>query len=114
VGDGINDAIALKKAEVSISLRGATTIATDTAQILLMGQTLQNLPKLFDLSRDLERNLNVSLYLVSAPCFLVIGSVFFFHAGSPLAVTAYTATMAAGVGNAMSPVFRKQLTHKKN
>lgn len=32
VGDGINDGIALKKAHVSISLRGTTTVATDTAQ----------------------------------------------------------------------------------
>ena len=42
VGDGINDSIALimpfgcKKANVSISLRGASTAATDTAGIILM------------------------------------------------------------------------------
>jgi Cu2+-exporting ATPase len=113
IGDGINDAIALKKAEVSISLRGATTIATDTAQIILMGQTLQNVPKLFDLSRELERNLKTSLYLVTVPCFFVIGGVFFLHAGMPLAVFAYTATFAAGVGNAMSPMFRHRLTESK-
>ena len=35
-GDGINDAIALQQADLSISLRGASTIATDTAQIVLM------------------------------------------------------------------------------
>ncbi|WP_054774246.1 HAD-IC family P-type ATPase [Methylogaea oryzae] len=32
VGDGINDSIALKKANVSISLKGASTAATDTAR----------------------------------------------------------------------------------
>ena len=110
VGDGINDAIALKKAEVSISLRGATTIATDTAQIVLMDQTLQNLPTLFDLSHELERNLMTSLVLVTVPCCFVIGGVFFFHIGIPLAVTAYTATFAAGVANTMLPMFRYRLT----
>lgn len=41
VGDGTNDAIALKTANVSISLQGATTAGTGTAQIVLMGQSLR-------------------------------------------------------------------------
>lgn len=109
VGDGINDAIALKKAQVSVSLRGATTIATDTAQIVLMDQTLRALPTLIDLSYELERNLMTSLWLVTVPCCLVIGGVFFLHVGVPLAVSAYTATFAVGVANAMSPMFRRRL-----
>jgi len=36
VGDGINDSIALKKADVSISLRGASSLATDTAQVVFL------------------------------------------------------------------------------
>ncbi|MEM7134159.1 MAG: heavy metal translocating P-type ATPase [Chloroflexota bacterium] len=107
VGDGINDAIALKKAEVSISLRGATTIATDTAQIVLMDQTLEKLPILIDLSNELHRNLTTSLILVTVPCCFVIGGVFFLGAGIPLAVTTYTTTLALGVANAMSPMFRR-------
>ena len=110
VGDGINDAIALKKAQVSVSLCGATTIATDTAQIVLMDQTLSPLPMLLDLSHELERNLMTSLFLVTVPCCLVIGGVFFLHVGVPLAVSAYTATFAAGVTNAMSPMLRQRLT----
>ena len=110
VGDGINDAIALKKAEVSISLRGATTIATDTAQIVLMDKTLQTLPTLFELSHELERNLMTSLFLVTVPCGFVIGGIFFFHFGVGQAMTIYTTTFVAGIVNAMSPMFRHRLT----
>ena len=43
VGDGINDSIALKKANVSVSLRGASSIATDTAHIVFMEESLGRL-----------------------------------------------------------------------
>jgi P-type E1-E2 ATPase len=56
VGDGINDSIELKKADVSISLRGATSIATDTAHVVFMAQGLVKLCELHDVARDLERN----------------------------------------------------------
>lgn len=54
IGDGINDAIALRQADVSLSLRGATTIATDAAQIVLMDDDLTQLQGLWELARDLE------------------------------------------------------------
>ncbi len=50
VGDGINDSIALKTADVAVSLRGATTIATDMAEIVFMDGTLGKLPELFTLA----------------------------------------------------------------
>ena len=51
-----------------------------------------------------------SLVLVAVPSCLVIGGVFFLHVGVPLAVSAYPATFAAGVANAMSSMFRQRLT----
>jgi len=57
VGDGINDAIALKQADVSLSLRGAATVATDTAQMILMDQTLHRLDQVFELARQLKANM---------------------------------------------------------
>jgi len=59
IGDGINDSIALKKAQVSISLRGASTIATDTAQIILMNESLEQLCDLFEFAQEFEADFSV-------------------------------------------------------
>src|SRR5208282_2201518 len=67
VGDGINDAIALKRANVSVSLRGATSIATDTAQVVFMEDDLSKLIDLMDISRALDRNILVSWQLILVP-----------------------------------------------
>ena len=57
IGDGINDAIALRQAEVSVSLRGATTVATDAAQVVLMNDDLTQLRLLWDLAEGFKRSL---------------------------------------------------------
>lgn len=72
VGDGINDSIALKRADVSISLRGASSIATDTAQIVLMEESLTKLTQLIDISRELQRNVNQSWLMIAIPNTLCI------------------------------------------
>ena len=77
VGDGINDAIAIKKANVSISLKGATSIATDLAQVILMDGNLSRLCDLFDLATSLEKNFRNTLLILTIPsAFNVLGGVF--------------------------------------
>jgi Cu2+-exporting ATPase len=78
VGDGINDSIALKKANVSISLRGASSIATDTAQIVFMEESLSRICELKDISRALENNVRRSWNLILVPNGFCIAGVFFF------------------------------------
>lgn len=63
VGDGINDAIAMKKADVSISLRGASTVASDTADVVLMDSNLRKLPYIFEVAQKFEKDMNVNLSL---------------------------------------------------
>jgi len=76
IGDGVNDSIALKKANVSISLRGASSVATDTAQVVFMEDSLIKLLHLHDISRDLHRNINTSWALILVPNLVCIAGAF--------------------------------------
>jgi Cu2+-exporting ATPase len=76
IGDGVNDSIALKKANVSISLRGASSAATDTAQVVFMEDSLSKLLQLRDISSELHRNIKTSWGLILLPNLFCIGGAF--------------------------------------
>lgn len=61
IGDGINDAIALKQANVSICLQSASAIANEMAQIILVNDSLEGLDDLFDMATGLQKKLGDSL-----------------------------------------------------
>jgi len=111
VGDGINDAIAMKKANVSISLRGASTIATDVAEVVLMDGSLSYLCDLIDISKNLDNNLQNSLKLALIPSGLNLCGVFLFHFSITTALLTNTIFMLFGMHNAMRPL--KQIKELK-
>lgn len=108
VGDGINDSIALKKAHVSISLQGASTIAMDTAQVILMDKSLNHLTQLFELAYDLENNLDTGLITTIAPGMTVVGGVFLMHFGIISSRVLFNVGLVAGVTNAMLPLSQRK------
>jgi heavy metal translocating P-type ATPase len=77
IGDGVNDSIALKQANVSISLRGASSIATDTAEIVFMEESLEKLLEIHDVATDLQRNIKRSWnMIVGANVVCIAGALF--------------------------------------
>lgn len=110
IGDGINDSIALKKSQVSISLRGASSVATDTAQIVLMDGNLTQLIPLFELAREFHRNTNTAFSLLLTPTILGMGGVFFLHFGLAQTISIELAGLGAGLLNSLRPL----LQHHRN
>ena len=106
VGDGINDAIALKKANVSISLRGATSIATDTAHVVFMEQSLGKLCELRDIARDLDRNVRNSWLMILGPNLACIGGVFTLGFGIGASVVTNNIAALGALANGLLPMRR--------
>ena len=62
VGDGINDAPVLSSALIGVSLQGATDIAMDSADVILMKSDLTRLVDLFLISQQTIRNIRQNLF----------------------------------------------------
>jgi Cu2+-exporting ATPase len=111
VGDGINDSIALKKANVSISLRGASSIATDTAHIVFMEESLAKLCELRDIACNLDKNINRSWTLILIPNVMCIAGAFTMGFGVLASVLTNNVAALAALANGMLPL--RKIAHEQ-
>ncbi|MEM7182489.1 MAG: heavy metal translocating P-type ATPase [Spirochaetota bacterium] len=92
IGDGINDIVAMNQADVSISMHGASTVATDTAQIVLMDGEISHIPSIMKLAYSLDKDLQDSLKVSSLVTGSLVTGAIVFH----------TTVVSTGIAMAMA------------
>jgi len=103
VGDGINDSAALSHAEIGVSLKGASTIAIDVADVIFMDGTLTKFHYLFEVAENLQSNVKRSFLMIAIPNTVCIVGAFMGFFGLKASLVLNNGFNLVAAANGMLP-----------
>ena len=100
VGDGVNDALALDEAHVGIAVPGGAEVATEAADVVLLGGGLDRVVLALDLARESVAGIRQTLGIAARANLVVVGLASFGFAGPVASVLlSHGTTVAAALLN---------------
>lgn len=105
VGEGINDAVALAHADVSVSIASGSDIARETADVVLLDDDLQGLTKAIEIAKRAMEIVYQNTGLVAIPNIGVVVAGVFFALDPVLSVIISNGSTILAELNALRPLF---------
>ena len=108
VGDGLNDAIALRSADVSISLQNASNAAMDSAQIILMNKDLTQLLYSLEVAQRFASSQSMHVAASAIPSAMALSGAMLFGLTISGTLWFYLVSIAAGFAVSVYPLLGEQ------